>query len=948
MNPILHFFDTLLFPFKILISSVFDLCYRMTGNYGASLLLVSFFITAVTAPLYLLADKWKNDEKGVQRRMAADIGSIKKHYSGRKRFYLTQTAYRIHQYHSWYAFRTSLGILIQIPFFFAAYDVLSQYKGYVGVSWLFLHDLAKPDGLLMGVNVLPFVMTLINVLCAVYYSRTWSVRANGQLLVMAGVFLVLLYNSPSALLVYWTMNNVFSFIKAIILRITGLQQPPVRDETPHGEDSGFRKVLRDEPALSVLFFHALCFSLSVFWIVRYDESFKYCMFASLLAALLSTALLLIRRRSRSPLVALAILWAALLPLLFFFYTSRKYNPYISNPNLKLLIVFVLDLIIFAPPYSRSRPRAETQGITSFRKAIPLVACPFFYILAYQPLSWYLSSPADTGVTPQRLLMTLFVVWAIPSAIFLALWKALPGRAKHAVPRIALFAALMALVYSLALKVHTGMLDGFTFQFPDSIAGIGLIGYLADAFVLAFLWYLAGYIVGKKADTAVLVSLVLCACLFGYSAFRFLSMDRKVFARMAETSDAMPESAYRDHRFSSDGKNIVFVIADMFNGNYIGRLQERDPGYGAKLDGFVWYPDSLSASYNTATSLPSLLGGYPYAPADMADNGKTGMQELRAAASGFFAAVKAGGYRATVANPLYFTGDDTSGAAIQDIYRYANVWKSRNGYATGGDSGGNSALLVLLSVFNSAPYHWKYILYDDANWIVYRKSGMFKKMRDRAIGEMSYISLLPDISSAAPGQSHFFYVHNELPHTPYGIGADGNPVRDGFPDPAQRNFTNGAAAYLSAKKEIDLLLGWFDWMKRNGVYDNTMIVIVSDHGNPFNDNGVAAGPGVSSVFANYDLSRSNTLLLVKDFGARGRLRTDTAFVCGADVPSLLRSRAALPIPGASECFPSARAERRFSSITSDWEDYLDRDTVKFRTYTVRGSIFSKDAWSMSHE
>ena len=37
--------------------------------------------------------------------------------------------------------------------------------------------------------------------------------------------------------------------------------------------------------------------------------------------------------------------------------------------------------------------------------------------------------------------------------------------------------------------------------------------------------------------------------------------------------------------------------------------------------------------------------------------------------------------------------------------------------------------------------------------------------------------------------------------------------------------------------MDIELGkFFDWMKKEGIYDNTMIVLVSDHGEEFNEHG----------------------------------------------------------------------------------------------------------------
>ena len=58
----MNIFQILLWPFTTLITKVFEFSFFLTGNYGLSLILVSFFITLITAPLYILADKWKAEE----------------------------------------------------------------------------------------------------------------------------------------------------------------------------------------------------------------------------------------------------------------------------------------------------------------------------------------------------------------------------------------------------------------------------------------------------------------------------------------------------------------------------------------------------------------------------------------------------------------------------------------------------------------------------------------------------------------------------------------------------------------------------------------------------------------------------------------------------------------------------------------------------------------------
>jgi arylsulfatase A-like enzyme len=75
-----------------------------------------------------------------------------------------------------------------------------------------------------------------------------------------------------------------------------------------------------------------------------------------------------------------------------------------------------------------------------------------------------------------------------------------------------------------------------------------------------------------------------------------------------------------------------------------------------------------------------------------------------------------------------------------------------------------------------------------------------------------------------------------------------------------------------------LAEWFDYMRENDVYDNTRIILVSDHGRDlYQLEDLVLDDGT-------DASRFYPLLMVKDFESEGFSSSDT-FMTNADVPSL---------------------------------------------------------------
>ncbi len=115
--------------------------------------------------------------------------------------------------------------MIQIPFFIAAYHFLShlpQLQG--GESFLFINDLGQSDGLLeigsLQIHLLPIIMTIINIGSGIIYTKGFPpLRDKLQLYGMAGLFLVLLYNSPAGLVYYWILNNIFSLVKNLFYKL---------------------------------------------------------------------------------------------------------------------------------------------------------------------------------------------------------------------------------------------------------------------------------------------------------------------------------------------------------------------------------------------------------------------------------------------------------------------------------------------------------------------------------------------------------------------------------------------------------------------------------------------------------------------------------------------------------------------------------------------------------
>lgn len=110
-------------------------------------------------------------------------------------------------------------LALQIPFFMAAFRYISNIKLLEGAAFGPIGNLLAPDSLItigeVPINILPIIMTVINFASGYIYSKGKSLRLRIQTYGIGILFLILLYNSASGLVIYWITNQVFSLCKNI-------------------------------------------------------------------------------------------------------------------------------------------------------------------------------------------------------------------------------------------------------------------------------------------------------------------------------------------------------------------------------------------------------------------------------------------------------------------------------------------------------------------------------------------------------------------------------------------------------------------------------------------------------------------------------------------------------------------------------------------------------------
>ena len=213
-----------IFPFAWAMALVFDSALAATGSPGLAIAAIAVVVNIVLLPMHYFVERRRAEDQAMAARLAPFIEEIEAVYAGQERHYLLRTLYRQHGFRPGRALQSSLGLLIQIPLFVAAFGYLWSLDALQGVAFGLFTNLGQPDGAVqfagVEIHVMPFVMTLVNLIGVYRYTGRSGAGEKYSLYALAAVFLIALYPAPVGLVLYWTLNNVIALVRQWLYRQT--------------------------------------------------------------------------------------------------------------------------------------------------------------------------------------------------------------------------------------------------------------------------------------------------------------------------------------------------------------------------------------------------------------------------------------------------------------------------------------------------------------------------------------------------------------------------------------------------------------------------------------------------------------------------------------------------------------------------------------------------------
>jgi YidC/Oxa1 family membrane protein insertase len=841
-------FNIIIYPIKLLIECIFAILSVsiFKENIGISIVGLSLAVNILCLPLYAKAEHLQDFERNIQKKMARRIESIKRCFKGDERYMVLSMYYRENNYHPIMALRSSLSLLLQIPFFIAAYSFLSHLDVLKGKSLSIINDLSTPDALLTiahsSINLLPVIMTIINIIAGIIYSRGFPKKEKIQLYVMSLLFLLLLYNSPSALVLYWTMNNVFSLVKNILFKIKN-------------------------PLKIVYFLGLLLFAVFMIYV------------------------------------------------LFFRYNNPK-RAFRNQAFSVALFVFFAGIPIYvrAVKYAANRWLSFFFVNTKYINHIFLFSCISLWVLAgcFIPFNLVASDPAQFisigNITSPFSLLAFPAIQAIGLFLF---WP---------VYLFALFSKKIKPFFSLLITTiaFCGYINFFVFNGNYGIVSQTLAYSLRDGFYLAdtvsrqvinvlvcfAIMLVTGVTIFLKKTKLLLFLLGLCTagslslCITKAVQIQsFINHNVELQQKITQNStQSDPHDFAPVFTLSKTEKNVFVLMLDGAINSYFPLIIEEIPGLKESFNEFIYYPNTASFYGRTIFGTPPIFGGYEYTTYNMNKRTDIKMKDKHNEALLLLPELfKQNGFDVTLTDMPYVDYGETSdsefyrqrgitGLRIDGLYgdKYIREVLKLDAYIEPLQTAQLLQRNILMySMLHISIYTLRDIIYQNGNyWSMadYSLDAGVSLGTLNSYAELYYLPQLTEIKDGEKGQLSIMV--NNLTHDPAYLQYPDYAVEERITQQGNNFFGNKSFKYYHVNAASYILLAkWFDYLHSEGVWNNTRIIIVSDHG----DGGITH-PDFSS-FQNNHVLPYNPILLVKDFAENDEFTINTDFMTNADVPLL---------------------------------------------------------------
>ncbi len=893
-------------PIEYLLGVICYILYDVFNSESIVIICLAVFVSVFTTPLYRAADEKSRIQREQKKELVYWEKRIKRTFAGEEKFARLNTYYRQKKHNiAFSTIREILPLLLQIPFFMAAYNYLLDSSLLENADIFMLDDLNRPDGLIKlfgwNINILPIIMTSINLISSYVYLKDRSLREKLQSITLALAFFIILYRSPAGLLVYWITNNLYSLFRNLIDRY-----------------------VNDKRRIAV-FLSSLPIIVLSLWVV----------------VIIGSTELLVK-------------YAVVFVMLLLFPLYMAYKNWGLKKN-RIIIKKKVDIIADA-----------TRSIWC-----ELIITEVLIVLllgAMIPLNVICASPKDFIHIYNFYDPLEYVIGNIGLYAGLCLWISFFSAVLFDKTRLEIISVIMnaAAVFAMIQYIFFGGGYGLISEefVYDSLTITGNEKMISCLVFVAVLGICIAGIKYKKVKNIIMRGAVLSALIFVVIKW---DSGRKEIVRISKLDTENTEynaDLEPVYKLSKTGQNVMVIMLDRAIGAMLPYVMEEKPELKEELRGFTYYPNTVSFGARTNRTVPSLFGGYEYSPENINKRtDKTVKEKCNEALHVLPDIFYANGYEVAVSDmpfmnnsdfpgmESYNKGDGMHGYILEG--RYTSLIES-NDPKKKRDM--QQRRFFMYSLFRTVPGPLAETIYSRGEYLQY--SGEYEDVRERFIDAYMVLEVLPEItvvSNDIPGQ--FIMFDNNATHEPcYLQMPDYLPNETVSNDAYEKNIKTDIDGKImkfetKAQKqcfEINvaalLKLGeYFDYMRACGVYDNTRIIIVADHGEP-----IAQFDDMLFMNGELDAETLNPLFMFKDFYS-DEFTVSNEFMTNADMPTLaLKGIVDEPVnPYTGNPITDEYKKGKIlvsDGLSVDFPEGYAYDSGGGKWYYVKDSIFEEENWS----
>ncbi len=540
------------------------------------------------------------------------------------------------------------------------------------------------------------------------------------------------------------------------------------------------------------------------------------------------------------------------------------------------------------------------------------------LFLFNPLSIYFSDPERLGYLGSSQVLVWGAISAGVTALlfFPVFWLGTRYRV------LLVWLAAVVTAYSYIIQPDYGLFRGNGFVGEERIfelaRSLRFIELPLVLLVIAPVWFLF-----KAAPKFFSVFFAFLFLSVGFQLYQSFDMHRHLM-ETPSADGADRSSLGQTFAFSKIKKNLVLIVPDAGAGYLLDRIFS-DGDLAKRYRGFTRYSNAVSIGNYTMPSVAAVIGGESYSPTEInrrAD--KTIKQNIIDAYHRLFGLMSENGYSSHVVKAKFATCSELKGheSCVNPVDLENALLRNRGIVST---RRLDTETIFHFVAFKVLPVSLKPLIYRSARWESALNTGQAAINVQRSFGEYLLLDSLPEMSVVSenpsePGQFHFIW--NDVLISPFGLREDCTPL-----DPARDGLYSKSSRLNSTRCVLEALGRWFDWMRANGVYDNTKVLIVSDH-------------GAHDYGSDWFRGAARPIFMVKDFGRRSPMEVSSALVQNSDILAILCGTLRCPGVGPDPRLLAGKERTaRFHITTHGNHDFAEKSKVFDiqRIYEIRGTI-----------